>query len=147
MKSQEPSALSTFAVTGVIETVLYVDDLPRAVAFYQVLFGFPVLQQDHRFCAFDVAGRSILLLFHRGASLEPMKLPGGTIPPHEGSGPWHFGLAIPPGSDAAWETRLRAAGVTIESTVTWPRGGRSLYFRDPDNHMVELLTPGVWETY
>ena len=135
------------AITGVIETALYVDDLPRAIAFEEGLFRFPVLQQDHRFCAFDVAGRSILLLFLRGASLEAQQLPWGTIPPHEGNGPWHFGLAIPPGSDAAWEAHLRGAGVTIESHVAWPRGGRSLYFRDPDNHMVELLTPGVWATY
>lgn len=131
-----------------METALYVDDLPRALKFYQELFGFPVLQQDHRFCALDVGGRSVLLLFLRGASLEPVPLPWGqTLPPHDGSGPWHFAFSIPSGSDTAWEKRLRDAGVKIESAVTWPRGGRSLYFRDPDGHMVELLTPGVWATY
>ena len=135
------------AITGVIETALYVDDLPRAIRFYQGLFDFPVLQQDNRFCAFDVGGRSVLLLFLRGASLAPLRLPGGIIPPHDGSGPWHFAFAIPSSSDAAWEKRLQEAGVKIESTVIWPRGGRSLYFRDPDKHMVELLTPGVWATY
>jgi catechol 2,3-dioxygenase-like lactoylglutathione lyase family enzyme len=31
--------------------------------------------------------------------------------------------------------------------VGWPRGGRSVYFRDPDGHSVELATPGLWETY
>ncbi|HEX5220211.1 MAG TPA: VOC family protein [Verrucomicrobiae bacterium] len=135
-------------VTGVIETVLYVDDLPRAIAFYQRLFGFHVLQEDHRFCAFDVAGRTVLLLFLRGASREPVPLPWGhRIPPHDGQGPWHFGFAIPRGSDALWETHLREADVIIESIVTWPRGGRRLYFRDPDGHAVELLTPVVWETY
>ena len=134
-------------ISGVIETALYVNDLPRAIAFYQKLFGFPVLQQDHRFCAFDVAGRSILLLFLRGASTETIQLPWGQIPPHDGQGPWHFGFAIPPGSDAVWEKHLRHAGVDIESKFTWPGGGRSLYFRDPDNHLVELLTPGVWATY
>lgn len=136
------------AVTGVLETALYVDDLPRAIAFYQRLFGFRVLQEDHRFCAFDVAGRSVLLLFLRGASRESVPLPWGhTIPPHDGNGPWHFAFSIPRGSDAAWETHIRDTGITIESIVTWPRGGRSLYFRDPDGHAVELLTPGVWETY
>ena len=69
------------------------------------------------------------------------------LPPHDGNGPLHFAFAIPHGSDGEWETHLLTSGITIESTVTWPRGGRSLYFRDPDNHMVELLTPGVWETY
>ena len=135
------------AITGVIETALYVDDLPRAIAFYQHLLRFPVLEQDHRFCAFDVAGRSVLLLFLRGGSTEPMPLPGGVIPPHDGQGPLHLAFSIPAGSDAAWEGHFREAGVAVESTVTWPRGGRSLYFRDPDGHVVELLTPGVWATY
>lgn len=145
-KPLNPTALAP-AVTGVIETSIYVDDLPRAVAFYQKLFAFPVLQQDHRFCAFDVGGRCVLLLFLRGASTEPMNLPGGTIAPHDGQGPLHLAFSIPADSEAAWETRLREAGVVIESTVSWPRGGRSLYFRDPDGHAVELLTPGVWDTY
>ena len=39
------------------------------------------------------------------------------------------------------------SGIEIESEVTWTRGGRSLYFRDPDGHLVELATPGVWEVY
>jgi hypothetical protein len=35
-------------------------------------------------------------------------------------------------------------GVAIEQEVDWPRGGKSLYFRDPAGNSVELLTPGVW---
>jgi len=31
--------------------------------------------------------------------------------------------------------------------VKWSRGGESLYFRDPDDHLVELATPGIWATY
>jgi len=42
---------------------------------------------------------------------------------------------------------LIAQGIRIESKVTWPAGGQSLYFRDPDNHLVELATPGIWEVY
>src|ERR1041385_2979962 len=122
------------AITGVIETALYVDDLSRAIDFYKELFGFPVLAQDRRFCAFDVGGRSVLLLFLRGASNEPQQLPPGAIPPHDGNGPLHLGFAIPAGSEAAWETCLGGAGIAIESTVTWPKGGHSLYFRDPDGH-------------
>ena len=53
-------------ITGVLETRLYVEDLARAAQFYERLFGFPRLQSDERLCAFDVAGRDVLILFLRG---------------------------------------------------------------------------------
>jgi catechol 2,3-dioxygenase-like lactoylglutathione lyase family enzyme len=47
----------------------------------------------------------------------------------------------------AWDRRLAALGIEVESRVTWMRGGRSLYFRDPGGHSVELVTPGTWDNY
>ena len=47
----------------------------------------------------------------------------------------------------AWEARLAALDIAIESHVSWTGGGRSLYFRDPDGRSVELATPGLWPTY
>ena len=46
----------------------------------------------------------------------------------------------------AWRTHLAACGVAVEKELTWPRGGRSVYFRDPAGNSVELVTPGVWGT-
>jgi hypothetical protein len=40
--------------------------------------------------------------------------------------------------------RRQSHGVTVEKEVEWPRGGKSLYFRDPAGNSVELVTPGVW---
>ena len=76
-----------------------------------------------------------------------MKLPGGVIPPHDGSGHLHFAFAIPAEDLPAWEKRLGEAGIEIESRVKWARGGESLYFRDLDGHLVELATPGIWPNY
>jgi catechol 2,3-dioxygenase-like lactoylglutathione lyase family enzyme len=134
-------------LAGVIETALYVDDLARAVVFYRDILGLAALNQDTRFAAFDVGGRSVLLLFKRGATLETVHLPGGTIPPHDGHGPLHIAFAVTADELQAWEARLGEQGVAIEARTAWPRGGHSIYFRDPDDHLLELVTPGVWAIY
>ena len=135
------------ALNGILETVLYVDDFDRARAFYEGLLGLTPAYSDRRMCAYDVGGRSMLLVFRRGESLETVTMPGGTIPPHDGSGPIHMAFAIETGELAGWEGRLREHDVVIEGRTDWPRGGRSVYFRDPDNHLLELVTPGVWAIY
>jgi catechol 2,3-dioxygenase-like lactoylglutathione lyase family enzyme len=134
-------------LTGVIETALYVDDLARAIAFYRDILGLAALSQDARFAAFDVGGRSVLLLFKRGATLETVHLPGGTIPPHDGHGPLHIAFSVTADELQEWEARLAEQGVAIEARTAWPRGGHSIYFRDPDNHLLELVTPSVWAIY
>jgi catechol 2,3-dioxygenase-like lactoylglutathione lyase family enzyme len=134
-------------VTGVVETCLYVDDLERAERFYGDVCDFKRLIGDDRFCAFGVADHDVLLLFRKKATTEAISTPGGTIPPHDGAGPLHVAFAIPASAEADWQQRLEARGIAIESVVDWPRGGRSLYFRDPDDHLVELITPGCWSIY
>ena len=134
-------------LAGVLETALYVDDMERARAFYEGVLGLEPMFTDARLTAYPVGGRSALLVFRRGAATETAHLPGGTIPPHDGAGPIHLGLAIAAEDLPAWEERLRTHGVAIEGRATWRRGGTSLYFRDPDGHLLELLTPGLWAIY
>jgi catechol-2,3-dioxygenase len=76
---------------GVLETALYVDDLDHAYGFYAQILGLVPLVRDERMCAFAVGDRSVLLIFRRGASRETIQMGGGTIPPHDGSGPLHGG--------------------------------------------------------
>ena len=135
------------AINGVKETCLHVEDMARAREFYEGVMGLEVMAADGRFCAYDAGGQSVLLLFLRGGSVDSVVLPGGVIPPHDGSGRLHVGFAIDRGELPEWEAHLTANGVAIESTMEWPRGGRSLYFRDPDGHLLEVLTPGVWAIY
>jgi catechol 2,3-dioxygenase-like lactoylglutathione lyase family enzyme len=134
-------------VTGILETALHVENLDRAIDFYQRLFGFKIMAQDRRFCAFDVAGRDVLLLFKRGESTAPMPVPGGVIPPHDSQGRLHLAFSIEAADLPGWEQRLTEQEVAIESRVNWPAGGRSVYFRDPDQHLLELATPGIWPNY
>jgi catechol 2,3-dioxygenase-like lactoylglutathione lyase family enzyme len=134
-------------IDGIVETALHVDDVARSAAFYEQLFGLRRLAGDDRFCAFEVPGNAVLLLFRKGGTLEPVVIPGGVIPPHDGSGRMHFAFKVSADSLAVCERELTENGVAIESRVHWPRGGVSLYFRDPDEHLVELITPGCWEVY
>ena len=131
----------------VIETALYVDDLDRAGQFYEEVLDLPVLTSDPRMRAYDVGGASVLLLFRRGATLDTVRLPGGTIPPHDGHGPLHIAFAVSAEELLQWEARLDRRGVPIEGRTEWSGGGRSVYVRDPDRHLVELATPGLWAIY
>lgn len=135
------------AIRHTLETALYVDDMPRAVAFYRDVLGLRPLSEGDRLSVFDAGNATVLLLFRRGATLGGLDFPGGRIPPHDGAGPVHVGFAIAAEELEAWEKRLAQHGVEIESRARWTRGGRSLYFRDPDGHSLELVTPGTWATY
>jgi catechol 2,3-dioxygenase-like lactoylglutathione lyase family enzyme len=135
------------ALTGVLETAIYVDDLDRASRFYEELFTLQRIGGDARFRAYSVGGRSVLLVFKRGGSNQVTELPFGKMGPHDGSGPLHLAFSISTEDLPGWEKLLAEKGIAIESRVRWPRGGTSLYFRDPDNHLVELATPGVWSIY
>jgi catechol 2,3-dioxygenase-like lactoylglutathione lyase family enzyme len=126
---------------GVLETCLYVADPDRSAQFYRTLFGFAEVDRSERLIALAVADRQLLLLFRRGASADL------AFGPHDATGPQHLAFAIPAADLAAWEARLADAGVAIEDRRAWPRGGVSLYFRDPDRHLLELATPGVWTVY
>lgn len=139
-------------VLGVLETAIHVADVTASVRFYRELFDVETLDiaadaAGDRFCAFNVGGRSVLLLFRRGTTHEAKVLSSGVIPPHDGDCPTHFAFSIAAEDLAGWEQRLAAAGVVIEGRVTWPRGGKSIYFRDPDQNLVELVTPGLWTIY
>lgn len=144
---QPETAAGAPGLDGVLETSLYVADLPRSHRFYADVMGLPALFADDRLVALDAGRRTVLLLFLAGGSSETIVLPMGTIPPHDAGGRIHVAFAVPAEALAAWEERLAAHGVAVEGRAEWPRGGRSLYFRDPDGHLLELATPGLWATY
>ena len=120
---------------------MYVDDVPRSVRFYQEIFGFPVISDfGERGCAMHAGPHQVLLLFKKGASRE-------ILSPHDGDGELHIAFAIPAAELATWESWLAKQGIALEEKRLWELGGWSLYFRDPDRHLLELATPGVWSVY
>lgn len=134
-------------IRRVLETALYVDDLTLARDFYGRILGMRIMVESERFLAFDGGEATVLLVFLRGASTTALDVRGQQIPPHDASGPAHIAFAIDPDEVEEWRAHLMQDSVEIESEVRWPRGGLSIYFRDPDGHCVELATPGVWPTY
>ena len=125
-------------IKAVVETAIYVDDLQAAEAFYRTVLGLPVIGKEpghHVF--FQVGDTSVLLAF-----LAEVTLKGDQLPAHGATGSGHFALGIEAEAFDAWRKLLQGHGVTIEKEVEWPKGGKSLYFRDPSGNSVELVTPG-----
>lgn len=135
------------AIDGLLETAIYVDDMERAARFYEEVLGLRAMVRTPRLTALDAGRSGVLLVFARGMTEEDSPTPGGVVPGHDGSGRLHLALAIAADAYGAWRSRLADLGVAIRSEVRWPKGGRSLYFDDPDGHVVELATPGLWPNY
>jgi catechol 2,3-dioxygenase-like lactoylglutathione lyase family enzyme len=127
-------------IKAVVETAIYVDDLQATEAFYGTILGLPIIgKEPGRNVFFQVGDSTVLLAF-----LAETTLKGGQVPAHGAKGPGHFALGIEAEMLDAWRQHLKAEGVSIEKEVAWPKGGKSLYFRDPARNLVELVTPGVW---
>lgn len=127
-------------IKAIIETAIYVDDLDAAEDFYRKVLGLRVMgKESGRHVFFQVGEASVLLAFLAEATLK-----GDQLPAHGSTGPGHFALGIEAESFDAWRKLLQGHGVSIEKEVEWPRGGKSLYFRDPARNLGELVTPGVW---
>ena len=126
---------------GILESSLYVSDLARSIDFYEKIFGFPVISDfGERGCALQAGGRQVLLLFKKGASRA-------ITAPHDGDGELHLAFAIAAADLHGWEAWLAENGIPVEEKTVWKFGGQSLYFRDPDRHLIEVATPGVWSIY
>ena len=139
-------------LNGIVESVLIVEDLGRARAFYEDVLGLHVLSESDAGCGFEVAEGQLLLVVAAEKARLPSQTPGGTVPPclegpGEALGAGHIAFAVDRTELKGWRNYLERQGVEVLSDVGWERGGRSLYFRDPDGHLLELASPGVWDVY
>ncbi len=125
---------------GIIESALYVADLARSVSFYEQVLGFePMSEPEGRLCALRVTVDQVLLLFVKGGSVQDTVTPTGRIPATDGDGHLHVAFGISADEMPAWRERLAGLAIKTQSMV-WPDGGESVYFWDPDGHVVELKT-------
>jgi catechol 2,3-dioxygenase-like lactoylglutathione lyase family enzyme len=126
---------------GLLESSLYVQNVPASARFYERIFGFRMISDfGERGCAMQAGERQVLLLFKKGGSLD-------ITSPHDGDGELHIAFAIQASELVRWEAWLEENRIVIEEKRTWDLGGQSIYFRDPDRHLLEVASPGVWSIY
>ncbi len=127
-------------IKAIIETAIYVADLQATEAFYETILGLRVMGKEvGRHVFFQVGEASVLLAF-----LADTTLKGEHLPSHGTRGPGHFAFGIDANDLVGWRKKLQENGIAIEQEVEWPKGAKSIYFRDPAGNSVELVTPGVW---
>ena len=138
-------------LNGLVETALFVENLERRGDLYENVLGLPKLKTSGIGCVFRVGEQRYLLLFNRKAAHTPNKtdsgdvLPPCALPEQNGRGPGHLAFGISEQELPFWREKLAKHDVDLLKEITWETGARSLYFRDPDGHLIELATPGVWE--
>jgi catechol 2,3-dioxygenase-like lactoylglutathione lyase family enzyme len=134
-------------IQGIVETVLYTDDLDAARAFYSGTLALRTIMDTEGMCVFAVGTCQNLLIFERGWCDADKDVPGGRIPGHRGDGPAHMAFHVAIADYDAWKAFMAKRNIPILSEVTFERGGRSLYFNDPAGNVLELATPGHWANF
>ena len=123
-----------------LETAIYARDLEAARQFYEEILQLPFYSRKENRHVFFKLGNGMLLIFNPNSTREE----GGLMPPHGVEGACHVAFAVPESKLDCWRTRLQQYHIDIEQEITWPGGGRSLYFRDPAGNSVEITTPKIW---
>lgn len=126
--------------TQIKETCLYVSDLETTKAFYSEKMGLETIGIVENRHVFFRAGTSVLLCFISEATRNDQKLP-----PHYGKGQMHLAFEVKVSEYESWLERVISQGIAIEHEHEWQKGLRSFYFRDPDNHLIEIVPEGLWD--
>ncbi len=130
--------------SGILETVIYVDNLEAARTFYADVLGlepFAAVEGRHIFYR---CGKQVFLIFDPTATRVVNEAAPIPVPAHGAQGPGHICFRATGQEIAKWREKLTNAGVEIEADFEWPQGGRSIYFRDPAGNSLEFAEPRIW---
>jgi catechol 2,3-dioxygenase-like lactoylglutathione lyase family enzyme len=119
--------------------VLYSDDVPALVAFYGDVVGLTAIDPpDDHSAAFRLEDGNVLLVFDPNRTARP----GRFVPAHGTTGDSHLAFKVDDLDLCADDLRSRV--IEIEREISWPRGGRSVYVRDPAGNSVEFVEGEIW---
>ena len=127
-------------VSKIKETCLYVADLQKTRYFYHEKLGLPLISLVENSHVFFRAGTSVLLCF-----LSERSAVQTTLPVHFGKGQIHFAFEVESKDYEKCKVRILELEIKIEQEQKWPNNKLSFYFRDPDNHLVEIVEVGLWD--
>lgn len=128
-------------ISRVLETCIYAADLPAMEAFYRDVLGLEKMSSELPiFVFFRVSDDSVLLIFNPEESSKSRE-----VPSHGAKGEGHVAFSITHDDLEPWRNRLSKHNVPIEQELTWGNGAKSIYFRDPANNSVELVTSEIWD--
>ncbi len=132
-------------IQGILEACLYAADLDAAEQFYTSVLDLQVFSRVAGRHVFFRCGDGMFLVFNPDhTASEQSTVSGIPVPLHGSHGVGHVAFAVPHAELPLWRERWEGMGVVIEAEIAWPRGGRSLYLRDPAGNSVELATPQIW---
>ncbi|MEK6476989.1 VOC family protein [Catalinimonas sp. 4WD22] len=122
------------------ENCLYVSDLLRTRHFYKEVIGLELISFVEGRHVFFRAGRSVLLCF-----LPEVTKQEETLPPHFAYGQQHLAFEVSQSEYEEWKKKLTDQNIKIVHEQHWKENLYSFYFYDPDQHVLEIIPPGIWE--
>jgi non-canonical purine NTP pyrophosphatase (RdgB/HAM1 family) len=128
--------------TRILETILYAEDTAAMRGFYEGVLGLPVHHEVPGHMVFFKMPTQMLLVFNPKITSQ-QKIENGP-PPHGATGAGHVCFRCGADELDQWRAQLAQHGVAIEKVIDWPRGGRSIYFRDPAGNSLEFSPDAAW---
>ena len=126
--------MDRFHISALDHVAIGVDDVDRSCAFYARVLGFERLIPQWDVPVFMGTGSIGLTIFDK--DLHPSAAPEGADPPAVRI--MHFAFRVDREGFAA--ARRELASEDFKLTFSDHGISHSLYFRDPDGHLVELTT-------
>jgi lactoylglutathione lyase len=118
--------------------VLVVTDLERSLRFYTGVLGLPFGHRSGPFAQLDT-GATRIALFERDAMADTLGIGPLRAPDPDAPG-FELGFKVED-VDAAYADITAAGATAVTPPTDRPWGQRTAYVRDPDGHLVELVTP------